>query len=265
MRRTVSQLIGFGRVHVRGLSLVELMVGIVVSLFIVAAATLLVSNNLSENRRMLLEMQLQQDLRATADIVTRELRRIGYLDTAADAVPSPNGSAISANQVTQTSTSAGVASTVYYKYRRANGAESFGFRLEYPLVTGANGVAIRIGVVTACQSDNSEVDGLCASGWQDLTDRNTADITEFRVETIRSGDRARTQNRAAMVLPCPKLCADGTTTCWPSTSVQEYEITITGRSRTDPAVVRALRSSVRARNDRVVLSAEAPAGQSCPG
>lgn len=251
--RTISLGSGPSQRRIRGVSLVELMVGMVVSLFIVAAATLLVSNNLSENRRMLLETQLQQDLRATADIVTRELRRIGYLDTAIDTVPSANGSAIVANQVTQTSTTAALASTVYYKYRRANGAESFGFRLDDD------------GVIRSCQSDNSEVGGLCASGWQELTDPNTVQITRFEVRTVRSGARARLQNRAALVLPCPKLCADGTTTCWPSIRVQEYEITITGQSRTDAAVIRTLTSSVRARNDRLVLSTEALAGQSCPG
>ena len=60
---------------VRGLSLIELMVGIAVGLFIVAAATVLVSGQLGENRRLMLDTQLQQDLRATADIITRELRR----------------------------------------------------------------------------------------------------------------------------------------------------------------------------------------------
>ena len=254
--RTISPGAGSARRRIRGLSLVELMVGMVVSLFIVAAATLLVSNNLSENRRILLETQLQQDLRATADIVTRELRRIGYLDTAIDTVPSPNGSPIFSNPVTQASTTEAVASTVYYKYRRASGVESFGFRLD------DNGV---IGVIKSCQSDNSDINGVCASGWQELTDPNTVRISKFEVKTVRSDLRARAQNRAAMVLPCPKLCANGTTTCWPSTRVQEYEITITGRSRADPAVVRTLTSSVRARNDRVVLSPEAPAGQSCPG
>ena len=61
----------------RGLSIVELMVGIAIGLIIVAAASLLMSGQLNENRRLLAETQLQQDLRAASDIITRELRRIG--------------------------------------------------------------------------------------------------------------------------------------------------------------------------------------------
>ncbi|MDQ2780283.1 MAG: prepilin-type N-terminal cleavage/methylation domain-containing protein, partial [Pseudomonadota bacterium] len=61
----------------RGLSLVELMVGITIGLFVVAAAATLVSVQLADNRRLLLETQMQQDLRATADIIGRELRRAG--------------------------------------------------------------------------------------------------------------------------------------------------------------------------------------------
>ena len=62
----------------RGLSLVELMVGITIGLIVVAGATLLTATQLSDNRRLLLETQVQQDLRAAADIIAREVRRGGY-------------------------------------------------------------------------------------------------------------------------------------------------------------------------------------------
>ena len=64
----------------RGLSLVEMMVGVAIGLLIVAAAALMVSSQLVENRRLMLETQVQQDLRAAMDILTRELRRAGYYD-----------------------------------------------------------------------------------------------------------------------------------------------------------------------------------------
>lgn len=67
----------FAMARQRGLSLVELLVGISVGLFVLAGATLLLSTQLGDNRRLLLETQLQQDLRATMDIITRELRRAG--------------------------------------------------------------------------------------------------------------------------------------------------------------------------------------------
>ncbi len=62
----------------RGLSIVELMVGITISLFILAGATLVLTTQLDSNRRLLLEAQVQQDLRTAADMISRDVRRAGY-------------------------------------------------------------------------------------------------------------------------------------------------------------------------------------------
>ena len=56
------------RSNQRGLTLVELMVGLAVGLFVLAGATLVVSSQLNDNRTLLLETQIQQDLRAKARI-----------------------------------------------------------------------------------------------------------------------------------------------------------------------------------------------------
>ena len=61
-----------------GVSLVELMVGIAIGLIIVAGGLALLANFTGENRRLLLETRLNQDLRAAMDVVTRDLRRAGY-------------------------------------------------------------------------------------------------------------------------------------------------------------------------------------------
>lgn len=238
-----------GAAAMRGLSLVELMVGIAVSMFVVAAAALLVSSQLSANRRLLLETQLQQDLRATADIITRELRRGSYWASSNEGVPTPAGGAIVGNPMRALAVNS---AEVHYKYRRGSGLEAFGFRLDGD------------GVIRACQSDGSEVGGQCNSGWQDLTDTNTVEVRSISLSSTRAGLRARTANDDTLVLPCPNLCADGTTACWPTVGVREVTLTLTGRSRNDSAVERTLTSSVRVRNDRVDLSNEAPTGQSCP-
>ena len=238
--------------HMRGMSLVELMVGIAVSLFVVAAAALLVSSNLSENRRLLLETQLQQDLRATADIITRELRRSGFWANALSTVPTPSGGGTVVNPMTVTTASGGNASTVYYRYSRSSGVAAFGFRLDAD------------GVIRACQSDGTDAGGVCASGWQELTDPNTIRVTTFSVMPTRAGLRARPDNANPLKLPCTQLCADGSTDCWPTVTTQEYAVSITAQSKSDASVVRTLNSSVRLRNDRVLLSTQAPTGQSCP-
>lgn len=237
------------------MSLVELMVGIAVGLFVVAAASMLVSTQLTDNRRLLLETQLQQDLRATADIITRELRRSGYSNAAHQLVPAPAtpppGSEpyeVAANTFLALAVDPAASSAVRYRYRRTGGVESFGFKLDN-------------GVIKACQHESATG---CESAWQDLTDAGTVQITAFSIDTVRAGARARPDNDDALTLPCPSLCSDGTTNCWPKVGVRELVVTITGRSRSDSTVTRTLNASVRVRNDNVAFSTEAPGKRACP-
>ncbi len=234
----------------QGFSLVELMVGIAVGMFVVAAAALMTSSQLTDNRRLLLETQLQQDLRAAADIIARDLRRSGYWASARSGVPSPAGGTVTANPYSAVFMPGPGNEAVRYAYRRGAGAESFGFRLDSD------------GVLRACQSDFNATG--CSAGWQDLTDGATVQITAFTIGTTRAGARAQSANGDALPIPCPDPCADGTTACWPQVSVRELVISISGRSRTDTAVTRSLELSVRLRNDGVQLSSEAPSGEACP-
>lgn len=204
----------------RGLSIVELMVGITVGLIIVAGAVLIVSTQLGNNRRLLLETQLQQDLRATADVITRELRRAGHWDQAQSGVWSEGSSAVSKNPYAALVPASGATSDVEFRYwRRVGDTGPFGFKLE----TGV--IRSRIG-----------------GAWQDLTDAQTMVVTGF---TVTLSDAASYQ------LPCPRLCADGTQNCWPTLELRTATVDITARAKTDATVTRALSSSTRLRNDRI--------------
>lgn len=206
----------------RGLSLVELMVGIAVGMFVVAAAATLVTTQLTENRRLLLEVQVQQDLRATADIITRELRRSGSLPTIADSAvyvwtPGQNWDVNVAMAVTPASAPANV--VTFSSNRSSDGNGPYGFKL----VDG--------GILS-----------LLSASWQPLTDRATMEVTNFVVTP---------QPEPAIAVSCNKLCADGTRACWPKVTVRAFTIDITGRSVSDPLVVRSVRSTVRLKNDLV--------------
>jgi prepilin-type N-terminal cleavage/methylation domain-containing protein len=223
----------------RGLSLVELMVGIAIGLFVVAAASLVVSSQLNDNRRLLLELQVQQDLRATADIITRELRRAGYWDASQTgisnaaldppALPSPN---------TYLNVSVGGAgNSIAYKYKRANSEEGpFGYEL-----TG--------GVIRTKLTSQTE--------WQDLTDVNTLVVDAFSIVPGAAN---------AVRLPCPKDCPAGIVgdSCWPTVSVRDFTVTITGHARSDSAITRTVTSQVRLRNDQVRFFSGALGSDACP-
>lgn len=229
-----------GRGPSRGLSLIELMIGITVGLFIVAAATVMATGQLGENRRLLLESQLQQDLRATSDIITRELRRVGaYMDAQnLVAIPTAAAQANVLSVTTPASTPGPAATEITFKYQRNDILQGpWGFKLE-------NGV-IKTQLVNS-------ITGLSA-GWQELTDGTVMEVTQFSV----------TINREPPIeLACPKICPSGDTTCWPLMYVREFVVDITARLRSANEVRRSIRTKVRPRNEMVEFRTGGPLA--CP-
>lgn len=202
-----------------GMSVVEFMVGVALGLLVVAATALMVSGQMVENRKLLLETQIQQDLRAATDIVTRELRRSSYFGgTTAQLWYEGRTAAITENAFGAITPSSGTVTEVNFAYRRRSGDEGpYGYKLE--------GEAIK---------------SMLGTEWQVLTDTNVMRITGFSI----------TVNPAEVYqLPCPKLCTDGTQDCWPELQMRTATVTLTGQSRTDTAVTRTLSTDVRLRND----------------
>ncbi len=72
-----------------GLSMVEMLVGIVVGLFLVGGALRFFADYLDDNRRLLLETRISQDLRTVADLIVRDLRRAGYWSAPNPGVTAP--------------------------------------------------------------------------------------------------------------------------------------------------------------------------------
>lgn len=234
----------------RGLSIVELMVGVTVGLIVVAAASLVMAGQLTENRKLLASAQLQQDLRAAADIMARELRRSSYmsetggsgtpgsLDTLDAAVQVGAVGVVRANSFQPTLAISSGGTQIAYGYRASTTgviANAFGFRLN----TTTGTIQSNLG--------NS-------AGYQDLTDANTVKVTglTFTLSTTASPTES---------VPCTKACSDGTTNCWPTVNVRWVNYVITAESRSDPAIKRELKGEVRVRGDRVNF---ATSSQVCP-
>lgn len=217
-----------------GLSIVEMLVGIAVGMFVLAGATLVTSSQLSDNRQLILETQIQQDLRATADVITRELRRSGYWNNATATVWGPSGASapINAFQTFSQTGNPGVVDNVTFSYSKQNvvsapvanapnGDEQFGYRL--------NAIDKTI---------EAKVGG---AGWQTLTDPNVVLITQFDLDP-------RTE---VSVVPCAKSCVGGGTACWPQMLSVNVNISISGQATHDAKVKRSVQSGVRIRNDQI--------------
>lgn len=232
----VSHMLRTPRWAQRGLSLVEMMVGVAVGLIVVAGASLLVSTQLGENRRLLIETQLQQDLRASADIIARELRRAGTRteSLALKGLWYPGHPAEDNELAAALVTGARI---VEFKYQPTSGpAGPFGFKLQSGVI----------------KTNLGSADG--SSNWQDLTDSNVMLVTEFAITPAHSNE---------IRLPCPRLCADNTSDCWPRVQVRELKVVITAKARNFPEIERTIDSLVRLRNDYVSYF-EPAVNQICP-
>lgn len=212
-----------------GLSIVELLVGVAIGLFILAGASAMFVGNVTNSRRLLLEAHINQDLRGTMDLVTRDLRRGGYWgNSLAGTLAAGSGNTTVLNPysvITRTGST-----QIDYAYTRDStednalnaSTEQFGFKLN----TSANTVQMNIGGI-----------------WQTLTNTDILTINTFQITP--------TETTLDIRASCAKTCTDTDPTLpnCPRVQVRSYNIVLTGTSKTDAAVIRTLRSQVRVRND----------------
>ncbi len=213
----------------RGLSMVELLVGMAVGLLITAGGVLLLTGTLRENRSLLLEARLMQDLRTASDLIARDLRRAGAWGASSAGVWTPGAATLIVNPYTALAPSAAASDGVSFQYSRdavenhgVDSNEQFGFRLR----SGA--LEMRLG----------------GSGWQAMTDVNVLTVTRF--------DITPSAQAVSLAGTCAKPCPAGSATCPPQQWVRSIGVKISARSVADASVQRQLQSSVRLRNDPVV-------------
>jgi type IV pilus assembly protein PilW len=213
-----------------------MMVGIAIGLFVLAGATLVATGQLADNRLLMLETQMQQDLRATADLVARELRRGGLWGNAVKTVWPGSEAPLAANPYSAAASGVGAGgrTEVTYSYSNAtstipeNDTEDASERYGFALNGSSGAVEMLIG----------------ASGWQALTDVEVINVTKFEVKP----------EATLVVVPCPKYCdAAGDTACWPRLTVRDASIVIEAEARHDAHVKRSVSANVRLRNDTIAV------------
>lgn len=228
------------RRKVQGVSLVELLVGLAIGLFLLAGALSLFSQQSKTAMSVTLEAQLNRNLRQAADFLEQDLRRAGAWENAVAGAPSATRAPIANPHSTLTAT----ASSIEYSYGQdnarqqpsglnlANTDEQFGVRL-----------------------NNGTLEAAVGQGrWQPLTDTRAVEITRFvvmpRVTSASASDACRKTCCEAVLLPtCPQVNAPQG--C-PKVQRVAYDIEIGGRSRRDPRLARVLNSQVQVRNELIV-------------
>jgi prepilin peptidase dependent protein B len=214
----------------RGLSLVELLVGITLGIFLIGGAMTMLMTNLTGSQKLLIEARVNQDLRAVVDLIARDLKRSGYwgnsISGAFTSSSSTNATSNPYSSITCTSCITGTSTTsqLVYGYTKdstenntLDSNEQFGFRLS-----------------------SNKIQMQTASGtWQDVTDPNILSITAL---TILETKTSINVSAACVNTPSSNL---------PSANVRKYDITVTGQAVSDSSVVRTLQTTVRIRNDQM--------------
>lgn len=204
----------------RGMTLVELLVGIALGLFIVAGAATLFVNHLGNSRRLLLEARLNQDLRAAADLITRDLRRAGYWGNALQGTVATGASSTTTpNPYAAVSASSGSITYDFSRDATENNMRDANERFAFDVSAGT----IRMTINGAAQA---------------ITDPGTVTITGFTIAPTEAVVDIRDSCASACVgAGCPTI------------TVRQYRVTIAGRATRDATVTRTLQTSVRVRND----------------
>jgi len=230
-----------------GLSLVELMVGVAVGLLVVAATAMMAATQMSDNRRMLLEVQVQQDLRAAVDTMSREVRRAGARQDAYKFVWTPDDvkGVLAGGGIELATPLTGSANRIDYAYERSI------------FDPGPSGFKLAGGAVQMLSPSLSQ--------WSDLTDTRAVTVSPFTVAAHHEGDPSPSLPDAAQRIPCPSLCpTTNDTSCWPYLRLRQFEMVVDGTAVSDAAVKRRMRTLVRPRNDELVVAPGLPYLAVCP-
>ncbi len=282
-----------------GFGLVELMIGLLVGMIVVAAALSLLSTTMASSNDNIKMTRLDQELRQVMSMLTRDLRRATIWDPAVDVtrVSLAHSLKLSSNTGDVTVEGKNSIDDIF----AGIGAKAVGGTLVYKngttvyrgSITAYNSGSYSVTISTAWPATAVDVDGVPASSWSILRPESTLTHSGtcilFAYDTDASGTYANNE-RFGYRYDAPddaveiRTSAASTDTCtsggsWEnltdnntieitnfsvtnnsptaltssgfSIDVRVFTISITGRLKSDPSVVRTLQETVRVRNDRL--------------
>ena len=272
----------------RGVTMIEMMVGIVVGLIVLWGMSTVYVNSARGSRTTTSANALNQDMRAVMDIMVNDIRRAGFRNSTTGAGDNP---------FTAATTNLVVApNCVLYSYAAIDnplrpplpappapeptnaGFDFFGFRLNGNVIQTLDPAAIVGSTAGGCATD---------AQWQNLTDERSISVTALTFDTV--GSQCLAYVRATYnptIVPLPG--GPGPQTWWQTTAAgnglacavgasnvpgnyaalattdtrvetRRVRITLTARSRTPQGAVdqslpeRTLTETVVVRNNRVVV------------
>ncbi|MFO1226186.1 MAG: prepilin-type N-terminal cleavage/methylation domain-containing protein [Roseateles sp.] len=223
-----------------GLTLVELMVGITVGLIVTAGASLMAVNQISEHRRITIEVQMQQDLRIIAELIAQEVRRAGFRAWGELGVWAPGTGAGGDELASQNPYENLAASSNSLTYTFESSPFASILRQTKP-ITDATDDSDHFGF----QIDAGELKAQLGKGnWQPISDKGS-----YVFDAASSKIEVSTQT-VSLADFCDKPCG-GAGDCPPQQEVRRVDVTLVAKSLALKDVTRTIKVSERIRADKV--------------
>lgn len=218
----------------RGWTLVDLMVGMAVGLFLCAVAATLMLSQWREHRHLLAETLLQQELRNAIALMRHEVHRSGADPAAHELMPERGRSPSRPAEAPRLQLLLGGAPI-------PDEGAGDGLRLAY--VRSEAGEARRH-IERGFRLHGTQLQYLLEHSWQPWSDSNT--VRFIRMEVRLAG------SEGSLPAPCP--CSGSpreTRSCDTRLQAQTLHVLLVGQSRLDPHTVRSINSSIHVRNQRL--------------
>jgi type IV pilus assembly protein PilW len=232
----------------RGLSMIELMVGLTLGMVVVVGGLSLFVSNAMTSRQLNRETRVNQDLRAAVDLIARDLRRAAYWGESLRGTVATSATSSTTTPNPYRAITAGT-NQIEYRFSRdttedytLGNNEQFGFRLN------AGAVEMKTDSTT----------------WRAVTDPASLTVTNFSITStvtpvVVNNACSRMCCTAADVAAAVTGCTVVTLSAGscPTVNVRQYLVTVSGNSTTNSTITRSLSARVRARNEE--FSGQCPA------
>jgi type IV pilus assembly protein PilW len=247
----------------RGVSLIELMIGILVGMIVVGATIAIYVSTLRGGKNTLRTARLNQELRATMDVMVRDLRRAGFngwnaagtivLSTDNDFAKRVTGG-LQTDLRIQNGGNCALFAYDLSNWGTIDAAEYKGFKL-------ANG---EVSMRSKGTTTNSAT---CSDGsWEAVTDPNTITVTALTFTTVGSqctnfttGGVWKVTNAASQISACNESAgnvtavrgAHGVASGNQLVEMRQIVIALSGQVAADPTIRATMTEEVQVRNDRI--------------
>lgn len=219
----------------RGYTLIEMMIALLIGAIVVAAGITIYLLSVKASTDSLRSAQLNQDVTITASLMTNDIRRAGYWGDAVTGVD------VSQNPFTDLQIhdfdGENNACVLYTYDANADGVldndEYYGFRL--------NEINIQIksgGTANVSDCENS-------TGWTDLTDTNSVEITGLR---FTPDFKCRNPSNPSSTNPCSPNSGET------SVIVRNIGISLEAESAGDENISSDVETAVRVRNNQIIAA-----------